>query len=57
MTDWLGLFGSGGPGSKHKGHRDFTGGDFFDYNLEDTDKKTNPISGDPERHFRDISLS
>lgn len=55
--DRWGLFGEGGLGAKYKGHRDFTGGGFFDYNLEDTDKKTNPINGDPERHFRDLSIS
>ncbi len=57
-NDPLGLFDKGGPGSAYKGHRDFSGSNIFDYYLEDTDPVTGPtIFGNPERHFRDLSLS
>ncbi|MEW6601012.1 MAG: RHS repeat-associated core domain-containing protein, partial [Nitrospirota bacterium] len=56
-TDSLGLFGPGRPMTLYPGHADFPGGDYFDYNLEDNDATTNPVTGDPKRHFRDLPVS
>ena len=58
-VDPFGLFGPGGPDSKFLGHGDFSGHNEFDYNREDNDPATRPapISGDPKRHFRELSQS
>lgn len=58
-TDPLGLWGDGGPGSKFKGHSDFSGSNEFNYTREDHDPYTSPtdLRGDPERHFRNLPQS
>lgn len=55
--DQLGYFKAGGPKASFPGHSDFSGGNYFNYNLEDTDPRTKPITGDSERHFRDLPIS
>jgi RHS repeat-associated protein len=57
--DPYGLFGPGGFGTQYLGHKDFYGSNMFDYYLEDRELSTSPIPilGDPERHFRDLSIS
>jgi len=57
FTDPFGFFKAGGPRAPYPGHADFPGGNYFDYNREDTDPKTNPMTGDPKRHFRDLPVS
>ncbi len=37
-----------------RGHSDFSGGDRFDYTLEDHDSKTHTVFGDTSRHFRPL---
>ena len=55
-NDPRGLFEEGVPYALYRGHNDFVGHDRFDYYLEDRDWSTSPLV-DPERHFRDLTVS
>jgi len=61
MVDPLGLWAEGHYGfakkGEFKGHSDFYGFEFFDYNLEDRDPATtpmDPVNGAPANHFQDL---